>query len=103
MNIPSSLTRLLLVQSSQATEDQKTTLLKELSKNEDIHFHWSLLSIDCDGSTELPREILSLWVTVRGGSIAGCWMEQYKKVSKETSKTALRKGLKRKNTKNELK
>ena len=76
---------------------------KKLSENEDILFHWSLLSVDCDSSTELLKEILSLWVTIRGGSIAGCWMEQYKKVSKETSKTALRKGLKRKNTKNELK
>ena len=64
-----------------------------------IRFHWSLLSVDCDGSTELLREILSLWVTIRGGSIAGCWMEQYKRVSKETSKTALRKGLKQKSTK----
>ena len=99
MNIRSSLTKFLQVQSSQATEDQKMTLLKELSENEDIRFHWSLLSVDCDGSTELLREILSLWVTIRGGSIAGCWMEQYKRVSKETSKTALQKGLKQKSTK----
>ena len=103
INTRSRLTKLLQVQSSQATEDQKMTLLKELSEDEDIRFHWSLLSVDCDGSTELLREILSLWITIRGGSIAGCWMEQYKRVSKETSKTALRKGLKRKSTKKELK
>ena len=55
MNIRTSLTKLLQLQSSQATEDQKTTLLKKLLENEDIRFHWSLLSVDCDGSTELLK------------------------------------------------
>ena len=36
IKVRSSLTRLLQVQSSQATKDQKTTLLKELLENEDI-------------------------------------------------------------------
>ena len=82
--------KLLQVQSSQATADQKITLLKDVVE-------WRhtlplvLLSVNCDGSTELLREILSLWVTIRGAFIAGCWMEQYKRVSKETNKTALQK------------
>ena len=101
MNVRSSLTTLLQKGSSQATEDQKKTLLQNLSENEDILFYWSLISVDCDSSSELLAEILALWVTIRGCSIAGCWMEQYKRLSQDSSKATLRRGLKRKTMENE--
>ena len=45
---------------------------------------------------QLLKEIVGLWVTIRGFSIAGAWLEQYKQASKSSvSKSkSLRKGLK---------
>ena len=100
MNVRTTLTT-ILHESSQASGDQKKVLLQSLSENEDILFHWSIVSVDCDGSVELLTEILALWVTIRGVSIAGCWMEQYKRISQTNSKATLRKGLKRKTMENE--
>ena len=59
MNVRSCLMTILQAGSSQATEDQKKSLLQNLMENEDIMFHWSLVSVDCDGSPELLRDILS--------------------------------------------
>ena len=59
-----------------------------------------MLSVDIDGeeqAVKLLKEIIGLWVTIRGFSIAGTWMEQYLHATKGTSKTkGLRKELKRK-------
>ena len=101
INVRSCLMTILQTGSSQATEDQKKSLLQKLMEDEDIMFYWSLVSVDCDGSTELLRDILTLWITIRGCSIAGCWMEQYKRVSQNSSKATLHKGLKRKTMENE--
>ena len=58
-----------------------------------------MLSVDIDGeeeSVELLRDIVELWLTIRGFSIAGQWMEIYKKCSSKTTKKSksLRKTLK---------
>ena len=74
--VRSSLVTVLQHGPSQATGDQKKTLLPNLSENEGILFYWSLVSVDCDGSTELLTEILALWVTIRGFSIAGCSIKE---------------------------
>ena len=103
MNVRSSLMTLLREGSCQATEDQRKILLQRMLEDEDILFFWSLVSVDCDGSLsiELLREILALWVTIRGYSIAGCWMEQYKRLSQVTGKAALHKEMKRKKMESE--
>ena len=48
----------------------------------------------------LLKEIIGLWLTIRGFSIAGTWLEEYKKKAAGTCKTkGLRKSLKQSETK----
>ena len=80
------------------SHDQKD-VVKKLILDEDILFHWSMLSIDLDDeeSPEVLNDIITLWINIRGFSITGSWVEQQKKVSDTAtkSKPGLRKGLKR--------
>ena len=81
----------------QGTKDQ---LLKEAFEDVDVQLYWSLLSVDIESSSdadELLKEIIELWLTIRGFSIAGQLMEVYKKKSRKTTKKSkgLRKTLKR--------
>ena len=66
--------------------------------NDRVQFHLSILSQDVDDpehSQELLLEIIKLWVTVRGFSIAASWMETYKQEQKRTlqKSTGLRKSI----------
>ena len=68
------------------TKDQ---LVKEAFEDSDVQFYWSLLSTDIEDlsdADELLKEIVELWLTIRGFSIAGQWMEMYKKKSMKTTK-----------------
>ena len=71
-----------------------------VANDDSVQFFWTMLSVDIDGeeqAVKLLKEIIGLWVTIRGFSIAGTWMEQYLHATKGTSKTkGLRKELKRK-------
>ena len=59
-------------------------------------YQWILIDGE-EQAVKLLKEIIGLWVTIRGFSIAGTWMEQYLHATKGTSKTkGLRKELKRK-------
>lgn len=73
-------------------------------EEEDVQTFWSMLSLDIrddSQSQEFLQEIVEMWVTMRGFSMTSFWMEQYKRVSHETTqkKTSLRKSLKKKNSK----
>ena len=79
-----------------------TSSVKEVTRavmdNDEVQFKWTLLStvIDSEEETqELLYEIVQLWVTVRGFSIAASWMEIYKQATKRTNQksTGLRKHL----------
>lgn len=79
----------------------KDSLMQELLGDEDAQFFWSMLSVDisdCEESSNLLKEVAELWITIRGFSTTGAWMEQYKKEKKESlkGKKALRKELKAK-------
>ena len=85
----------------------KETIIKAVSSNDNIQFFWTMLSVDIiieshakSHATQLLEEIIGLWITIRGFSIADGWLEQYKQVNKTAvSKTKpLRKALKRKST-----
>ena len=80
----------------------KETIIKAVSSNDNIQFFWTMLSVDIineSHATQLLEEIIGLWITIRGFSIADGWLEQYKQVNKTVSKTKLlRKALKRKST-----
>ena len=61
-------------------------------------FYWSLLSHDIDDlekSKALLLEIVQLWVTIRGFSMASSWLEDYKSLNKKGTKksTGLRKSI----------
>lgn len=76
----------------------KRNVHDNIIQNDDVQFHWCLLSQDIDDpddSQELLTEIVKLWVTVRGFSITASWMEAYKKKEKKTTQkcTGLRKSV----------
>ena len=85
--------------STSNSEDQREAAIKAVSNSTDVQFHWSMVSVDITDeqhAIRLLKEIVGLWVTIRGFSIAGAWLEQYKQASKSSvSKSkSLRKGLK---------
>ena len=59
-------------------------------------FYWSMLSIDWEEeeSSELLRYIVEHWVTVRGFSFAGAYLEKYKQEHKKSVQKS--KGLRKK-------
>ena len=57
--------------------DQKDRLVKLVCEDNDVKFFWSMLLIDIDSehhAGQLLKEIVELWLTIRGFSIAGQWM-----------------------------
>ena len=66
----------------------------------DVQFHWSLIAVEIDDNVakELLMQIVGLWLNIRGFSLAEAFVEQYKQITKTSTKrsTALRKQLKRK-------
>ena len=55
-----------------------------MASDDNVQFYWVMLSVDIeneDRAIELLKEIIGLWVTVQGFSIAGCWSEQYKQAT----------------------
>ena len=76
------------------TDSFKKSVLDVIIKNENIQFYWTFLSQDIDKpeNSELLTEIVHLWVTIRGFSMAASWLEEYKNSKKTTQKsTGLRK------------
>ena len=76
----------------------KADVHNKIIQNEDIQFYWAQLSqdIDCPNDAQtLLSEVIRLWVTIRGFSMAASWMEIYEeKESTNTEKsTGLRKSL----------
>ncbi len=76
-------------------------VIDEVVSDDELQFHWCLISMDIDdedASQELLSKIVQLWLTIRGFSTAGAYVEYYKHCRKRsTKKTAgLRKSLKRK-------
>lgn len=80
------------------TTCDKETLIHSVSSDLNIQFYWSMLSVDIEdeeSAIKLLQEIIGLWVTMRGFTIAGCWLEHYKQATKTNVKKGLRKELKR--------
>ena len=64
-----------------------------------MQFYWTMLSIDIESeeqAVKLLKEIIGLWVTIRGFSIAGTWIEQYMQANKCVSSKS--KGLRKERT-----
>ena len=77
----------------------KQQLISHVTSDEDVLFNWSLCSVYVpnDESIELLTDIVHLWLTIRGFSLAKEWMERFKwdKGISGTKNKGLRKGLKR--------
>ena len=78
----------------------KSAVLTEITADDSVQFHWCIISANIDdeaASQELLCMVAELWLTIRGFSIAGSYVEYFKQCNKASNKKkSLRKGLKRK-------
>ena len=85
-----------VIKPSESRSQFKEEIIDKIVKNEDIQWHWTLISQRIDSeedAVELLEEIVSFWVTIRGFSLAATWMEVYKQETKKTTKKS--KGLRK--------
>ena len=98
INLRDKLTKLLQPSTTVQLLDRKEEFITSAIQDNNIQFYWTMLSVDIDSeqeSVELLKEIVELWLTIRGFSITGQWMEIYKYSAKTTKKSkSLRKTLK---------
>ena len=70
-----------------------------IASDDNIQFYWTILSVDItseENACKVLKKIIGIWLTVRGYSIAGTWLEQHLEISKRNSKKkGLRTELKR--------
>ena len=60
---------------------KKEDVIEDVIHNDDVLFSWTAVTSDLDDedlAKELLQHIVELWVTIRGFSAAGAWMEYYK-------------------------
>ena len=74
-------------------------LIEEICSHGNVQWYWNVLSNDQESDEEekwLLSQIIELWLTIRGHSIAGAWLEYHKQYSKTNTmkSVGLRKGLK---------
>ena len=82
-------------------DQSKQQIISSIMEDTDVQFSWLLLCLDLDDeelSNELLKNVVEMWLTIHGFSMANAWMEYYKQAdeSNTKSKKGLRKGLKRK-------
>ena len=95
ISLPSHLKR------NKTTNTSKESLMSSVINKKKVQIHWYNLCTNMHDTTlaiKLLKEIVELWLTIRGNSIAGQWLEMYKScTAKNTkSKARLRKALKEK-------
>ena len=93
-----SLLPTFMLKSSSDKETFKRSVHDKVFSNEDVQFYWTLLSQDIESLEDaefLLTEIINLWVTIRGFSIAASWMKAYKGTEKKNvqKSTGLRKSI----------
>ena len=66
----------------------KVEIINEVTSNSGIQFYWSVIEdgLDDDVSQKLLAEGVQLWLSIREFSIAGAFVEQYKRTAKQTTK-----------------
>lgn len=85
---------------SASASSTRQVIVDAVASDDNVQFFWVLVSFDITKEKDavlLLKEIIGLWLTIRGFSVAGTWLEEYKKKSKSNSSKSkgLRKGLKR--------
>ena len=75
---------------SNSQEDAiKRNIVEWCLKSNHVQLKWSVISKEIDDhetSITLLKEIITLWITIRGFSLAASWLESYKKNSKREIK-----------------
>ena len=68
------------------TEGIKQKAIDCIIKNEDVKLHWSILAANWgdNESNALLHMLVNHWVTIRGFSFTGSFMEKYKQKHKRT-------------------
>ena len=78
----------------------KDSVISSISSDDKVLSHWCVCAVSLEDETSkaLLVKIIELWLTIRGFSTAGAYVEYYKRCCKKNTKksTGLRKGLKRK-------
>ena len=72
-------------------ESLRETIINSIVSNSDVQFFWTLLSVDIETeahATKVLKQIISIWLTIRGNSIAETWLDKYLR-----NKAAKKKGL----------
>ena len=86
-----------------STEDEgKAGIIQFVSVDENVQFYWTMIAADIEDDVqlyELLKQIIELWLTIRGFSISKMWMEKHKVDSRESvrRKKSLRSSLKKAN------
>ena len=68
-------------------DDCKEELIDTIASNDEVQSIWSMLSVDIDDSfsSELLKDIIKLWVTIRRFSTVSAWSTN--KAQKQTHKS----------------
>ena len=72
-------------------DDLRESIVDSIAGVDDIHFFWTLLSVDIETeaqATNVLKQIIGIWLIIRGHSIADTLLQHYKE-----SEPAKRKGL----------
>ena len=63
----------------------KDLLIEAITSDEDVQFFWSILPAEWEEEElVLFQMIINLWITIRGFSFAGSWLEMHKQSNKKT-------------------
>ena len=67
------------------TSGSRPEIEKNVLKDEEVLFAWEIASVELDDitGTTLLKMIVQLWLTIRGFSFAGAFIEQYKNTTKK--------------------
>ena len=89
-----------VVKPSESTDWFKQQVIDKIVQNDEVQWHWTLVSQTMDNAVELLTAIVVLWVTIRGVSLAATWMKVCNQETKKTTKKTkgLRKELSHTNT-----
>ena len=68
----------------------KADIIKRVTKDDDVQFYWLIASADFEIDDQethdlLLNRIVELFLTIRGFSLVGMWMEKYKQLAKKST------------------
>ena len=73
-------------QAKRISKGFKEELCTRIMEDDDVQFYWCMVAVDMDENmgTTLLQMVINQWVTIRGFSFAGAWVELYKQSTKKT-------------------